>query len=111
MKFTTLFVAVALAFTTSLVMAAGQAPAAHVMAQDHQHEGAVAGCCDAKDGTCTMCAKGENGKAGCADGSCSHKTANGACCDKAGDAVAKSCCDKTAQANGKSCCNKTAAGR
>ena len=54
MRFTTLFVAVALLFTTSLVLAAGQAPAmepggcaaaaAHVVAQDHSHGETAAGC-------------------------------------------------------------------
>ena len=122
MKFTTLFAGVAFIFTTSLVMAAGQAPAAmepgccatataHVVSQDHLHEVAVAGCCEAKDGTCAMCAKSEDGKAGCADGSCNHEAAEGGCCDKAGDADVKPCCDKAAQAHGKTCCNKAAAGR
>lgn len=120
MKFTTLFAGIAFVFTTSLVMAAGQAPAvepgccaasaAHVVAQDHVHDGKSAGCCDAKDAGCAMCAKGE-GTTGCAEGGCAHKageTAKSGCCDKAGDAGAKACAQKAGAGGVKACCDKTA---
>lgn len=124
MRFTTLFAGIAFVFTTSLVLAAGQAPApvepgccaaaaVHAVAQDHTHDGAAAGCCDAKSDGCAMCAKGD-GKAACAEGGCAHKaggTARGGCCDKGGDTAKAACCDKAASANGKSCCAKAPADR
>lgn len=121
MKFTTLFAGIAFVFTTSLVMAAGQAPApvepgccaaaaAHVVTQDHVHGGATTGCCDAKDAGCAMCAKGE-GKAGCAEGGCAHKAGDAAkagCCDTAGDTAKAGCCDKAASGDAKACGDKAA---
>ncbi len=119
MKFKTLFVAIAFLFTTSLVLAAGQAPAmehgccaaaaAHAVAQDHSHGETAPGCCGEghgeKAGGCAMCAKTDDAMcASCAKGD----KAAGACCGKTGDTAKAGCCDKTAAGDAKGCCDKPA---